>query len=266
MVDATIAARRALLRRLLSSITDVDALDGLLAPSVERADVAGALAPIAASHDATISWVGVNGSRVDATIESTDGGTWRVVFGSADGERVDWLAVYTRRAYVPEPGGLAVVLNGPSGAGKSKLMDVLSRRTHAPWVRFDEPMYGAVGPEYLIWRDAADVLHRGFLAGMAALAGAGNRVITSAAGLPQAWFQEAFRSVPTMYVGLDCPLDVLLARGQGRDGRWGGLAESSIGAHDGWDYDLRLDSAQHSPDVLADQLLRSLAERGMATG
>jgi DNA-binding CsgD family transcriptional regulator len=43
-----------------------------------------------------------------------------------------------------------------------------------------------VNIKWLIWRERAEVLHRGFVEGIAALARAGNRVAVSAGGLPQA--------------------------------------------------------------------------------
>jgi len=227
----------------------------------EAAAMARALAPIAASPEPEVTWIGVNRARVDATVESTDGRSWRVVFFTSDGREVTGLAVYQRRTYLPAPGGLAVVLNGPSGAGKSLLMDTLVAASDLPWVRFDEPTLGAVDQELLIWRESAEALHLGFVRGMAAVAAAGNRVVAAAAGLPQSWFLEAFGAVPTLYVGLHCARDVLLAREDGRDGRWGGLAESSMGVHEGWAYDLQLDSTADPADVLADRVVEELTKR-----
>ena len=261
-MEASAAGHRELLERLLSAAVD-DSLGTVTLGSERTVEFARSLAPITTSTDPRVTWIGVNRQRVDATVESADGQTWRLVLGTSDGDTVDWLAVFTRRAYEPAPNGIAVVINGPSGAGKSSLMDAVAATSPAPWVRFDEPTYGTVDPEYLIWRETADALHVGFLRGMAALAAAGNRIITSAAGLPQAWFRDAFEPVPTLYVGLDCPLAELLIREDGRDGRWGGLAASSVTVHDGWNYDLRLDSAADPPEVLADRVRRELTERAL---
>ena len=112
-----------------------------------------------------MTWVGVNGSRVDVIL-SDDVDEWRVVLGTDDGERVDWLFAYRRPPFFNGvPGGKAVIVNGPSGAGKSTLLDSL-RRTEAgmPWVIFDEPEdVGSVDAEFLIWREQAPALHEGFL-------------------------------------------------------------------------------------------------------
>jgi chloramphenicol 3-O-phosphotransferase len=259
LVDGEVAALR---RQFLELMLRTVATTGTAASLGASAQVSAALAPIAESDEPRVTWIGVNEDRVDATVESGDR-QWRVVFGTHDGATVLWLAVYERREYADAPGGLIVVLNGPSGAGKSLLMEVLASMSPVPWVRFDEPFYGSVEPEYLIWRETAPALHRGYLAGMAALAAAGNRVITAAAGLPQAWFHEAFQDVPSVYIGLDAPLEVLLAREEGRDGRWGGLAEASIGVHDGWHYDLQLDSSAEEPTQLSATVLRALSDRDL---
>jgi chloramphenicol 3-O-phosphotransferase len=243
----------ALLDRVLSA-SEAASLRGLLTPSAPADAIALALRPIHASPTVDVIWIAVNGHRVDATVVTAGGQEWRVVFGAEDRAHVSWLAVFRRRPYLAEPGGRAVVVNGPSGAGKSKLMEALALRSEEAWVVFDEPTYGSVAQELLIWREDAEALHRGFLAGMAALAEAGNRVITSAAGHPQTWFRDAFAGTSTLYVGLDCPLPVLLEREVGREGRWGGLVEGSLNVHDGWDYDLRLDSGDLSPQALAERV------------
>ena len=253
------ASRRELLERLLRAGAASGTAAGF-APSAAAADaIARSLAPIADIEAREVTWVGVNRSRVDVTIDTRDGGRWRVVFGTSDGTTIDWLDVDEQRPYTSIPGGLVVVVNGPSGAGKSSLMEAVARLSPVPWVRFHEPMFGTVDQGHLIWRETAETLHRGYVAGIAALAGAGNRVMTSAAGLPQPWFEEALSGIPAVYVGLDAPPDVLLAREDGREGRWGGLAESSIVAHEGWRYDLFLDSTAHEPVELATLVLRALA-------
>lgn len=226
-----------------------------------EAAVDALLGDVARSPQPEIRWLAVNGERVDAGVFSGDGREWRVVFG-LEGERLSWLSVHQRPPpFAGVPGGRAVVVNGPSGAGKSCLMEAMAERAGTPWVVFDEPVLGSAPQGYLIWPDAAPALHEGFLAGIAALAGAGAQVATSSGGHPQAMFTAAFGPVPTLYVGLDCPLPVLLQRETGRPGRWGGLAEASLAVHDGWSYDLRLDSSQASSADLADSVLQALAGR-----
>ena len=125
-----------------------------------------------------VSSLAVNGPRVD--VVAGDGvDEWRVVFfvtsPSNDLSDVASVSIFRRPAPLAVVHrGLAVIVNGPSSAGKSTLIRELNRVSRSPWVTFDEPMFGDVDIEYLIWRDRAEVLHRGFLDGIAALARAGN--------------------------------------------------------------------------------------------
>jgi chloramphenicol 3-O-phosphotransferase len=130
-------------------------------------------------------------------------------------------------------------------------------------VIFDEPEHiGTVQPEYLIWRDRAPALHRGYLDAIAAMARAGNDVALPAAGHRQAEFVDAFGDVRIRTVGLTCDLEVLVER-ERRSGRWGGIAAESLGVHDGWTYDIEFDTT-HSPDPLdlARQIVEHLARAG----
>jgi chloramphenicol 3-O phosphotransferase len=260
VMDADQEARRDLLSSLIQAARDPGVLEGYVQPPATAPEVAAALAPIAATAEADISWVGINTSRVDVGVNGPEDQEWRVVFITDDARTVTNLWVFERPLPFPGvPGGRAVIVNGPSGAGKSSLMNQIWSDDTTPWVLFDEVNYGLVKSPYLIWPDTAGPLHRGFVAGIAALAQAGNQVMLASSGLAQSVFRDAFRGVPTLYVGLDCPLEVLLERERGRDGRWGGLAAGSVGAHDGWTYDLLLDSYNLTLEQLADEVRRAIA-------
>jgi chloramphenicol 3-O-phosphotransferase len=105
-----------------------------------------------------------------------------------------------------------------------------------------------VQPGYLIWRDSAPALHRGYLAAIAALAGAGNHVTLSAAGHTCDEIIKAFSGIQVISVGMRCDFDVLVDREQ-RTGRWAGIAGQSLGVHDGWACDLEIDTT-NGPDPL----------------
>lgn len=197
-----------------------------------------------------------NGDRVDVRARSGSR-EWHVVFSASDGERADWVHVYERPPqYAGVPGGRAVIVNGPSSSGKSTVLQELRERGDVPWVVFDEPMFGDVRTPFLIWREQAPGIHRGFLDGIAALARAGNCVATAAGGHPQEWFDAAFDDIPTIRVGLDCPAEELTRREEGRADVRGGLAEQSMHVHDGWDYDLRFDTGKTSAREIVDAVLR----------
>jgi chloramphenicol 3-O phosphotransferase len=213
------------------------------------------LAPLRDEPGLDVRSVAVNGSRVDVVAGTTDD-EWRVVFGSADMTCVEWVSVFARPArFDGIAGGRAIVINGASSSGKSTLLRALASRATAPWVIFDEPMFGTVRTEHLIWRQQAPLLHIGFLQGIAALARAGNLVALAAGGHPFEVLEAAFAEVPTLWVGLDCAVDELERRERGRVDVAGGLWAASPDIHDGWTYDLRLDTQA----VPVDEQCRRLA-------
>jgi chloramphenicol 3-O-phosphotransferase len=161
------------------------------------------------------------------------------------------------------PGGRVIIVNGPSGAGKSTLMRALQSAASFPLVVLDEPeQVGTVQPGYMIWRDTAPSLHRGYLAGAAALAREGNHVALSAGGHAQDELLAAFDGIPVVTVGLTCDIEVL-SRRERRTGRWAGIAAASLGAHRGWAYDLQFDTTDN-PDAgaIAVQVLTRLRHCG----
>ena len=246
--------------RLIGLIIGDCAIEDLVSETSTAYEIAKRLAPLRAAHGATMLWWGVNRDRVDFAVR-TGADEWRVVYGSVDGERIDWLSVYQQPpVFEGVRGGQAVIVNGASGAGKSVLLQAIRQHSAAPWVVFDEPVLGAVDDGYLIWREQADVLHQGFLEGIAALARTGNLVGIAAAGHPQTMFETIFSGVPMMFVGLHCDLETLKEREHGRPGRWGGLAASSVGVHEGWRYDLEFDTQRNTTDDIALSVLRTLNE------
>lgn len=260
-MDADQETRGELLRSLLQAASAPASLVGYVRPPAIASEVAAALAPIAATGKADIAWVVINMTRVDVGVTGPGDREWRIVFTTEDAQTVTGLWVFERPMPFPGlPGGRAVIVNGPSGAGKSSLMNQIWSDDPAPWVVFDEINYGMVKSPYLIWPETAGPLHRGFVLGIAALARAGNQVLLTSSGMDQSVFRDAFVSVATLYVGLDCPLEILLERERGREGRWGGLAAGSVGTHDGWTYDLLLDSSMSTPQQLADEVRRALPE------
>lgn len=245
-----------------SLLRSTDAAPGeLVSPVVDAEAVRAVVAPLAAEEHLVVDRITTNERRVDVELRS-GGREWWLVYFVNRARQVETVVVHERPPmFDGVPGGLAVIINGPSGAGKSSLMGAVVDADPRPWVMFDEPWLGTVRQPYLIWRDVAPGLHEGFLRGIAALASTGNLVILSAGGVSFAAVREAFEDVPLLVVGLDCPLDILLERERGREGRRAGLAESSLDAHDGWTYDLAVSTAVTSPSELAQRVLAALPQR-----
>jgi chloramphenicol 3-O phosphotransferase len=215
------------------------------------------LTPLRGHADLRVRSVAVNRSRVDVVATTADD-EWRVVFGTTDMITTEWVHVFTRPPqFDGVPGGRALVVNGPSSSGKSTLLGMLRDRSAEPWVIFDEPMFGGVRSEYLIWQDRAPLLHTGFLNGIAALAHAGNLVALAAGGRGSESFRRAFAGLPTLWVGLDCPADERQRREATRLDVPGGLFAASPHIHDGWEYDLRFDTTE----VPLDDVVRQVLER-----
>jgi chloramphenicol 3-O-phosphotransferase len=250
-----------LLDDMLDAVRQRRAMDRCVALPLSADEAARSLQPIADATGVEIRWLGVNGPRADAEIVSEDRREWRVVFMTDDTTRVKELWVFRR----PEPfqgveGGRAIVVDGAVGAGKSTLMQRFAESEDNPWVVFDEVNFGRIHTSHLIWQEACGPLYRGFLAGIAALAAEGNQVIMPSSGLPQQMFLDALAAIPTLYVGLECNLPVLMERNRAREGRWAGLTEKSFEGFggNGWRFDLLLDSSALGPDALVVEVRRAL--------
>jgi chloramphenicol 3-O-phosphotransferase len=251
-----------LLDDVLDAVRQRRSMDRSIVPPLSAEEAARSLRPIADAAVAEIRWLGANGPRADAEIVSGDGREWRVVFMTDDTARMKELWVFER----PTPfqgmeGGRAIVVDGAVGAGKSTLMQRFAETEDTPWVVFDELDFGRIHTRHLIWRETCGPLYPGFLAGIAALAAKGNQVIMSSSGLPQAAFLDALAAIPTLYVGLECPLRELLERNHAREGRWAGQSEESFAGftRNGWRFDLLLDSDALNPDALVAEVRQALS-------
>jgi chloramphenicol 3-O phosphotransferase len=238
---------------LLSALIGGDAAAVASSPAAAMS-VTETLAEIA-SGDPVVEWFGVNERRVDAVVSSSSH-QFRIVYFTSDGVHIDELVVFRR----PPPfdgvaGGRVIVVNGPSGSGKSSVLAAIADASSMPWVIVDEPVLGTVDQPYLIWPDRAPGLHRGFLDALAALARRDNLVALSAGGHPAAVIDAVFDGVDVVRIGLDCDVATLVRRERGREGRWGGLAASSLTDHDGWRYDARFDTTQTSATAIARDVL-----------
>lgn len=219
---------------------------------------ADGLAPVADARDRRVTSVAANGRRVDVVVMAPPAQEWRVVL-EVDDDCLRSAVVFERPPrFVGVDGGRAVIVNGPSSAGKSAVMSAVLEASSTPWVMFDELFFGRVAMPFLIWGDAAPTLRRGFIAGIQALAAAGNQVIMTGGDADE--FLQLRARVPTVAVGLDCPLEVRIARQAARSDRWGGLTEATEGRHVEWSYDLRFDTSLLSPPEIAARILRAVDE------
>lgn len=258
-VDSGDEGDRRFLHDLIDCVRVQTSLSHLLAPT---ADLESIWAQLQQLGDSAVEIESLEGNelRTDAVVVA-EAVVARIVFARDSNGLLTWLHVYVKPpSFAGVAGGRLIVVNGPSGAGKSTLMTALQSHASFPLVVLDEPEHiGAVQPGYLIWRDTAPALHRGFLAAIRALTSTGNHVALSAAGHSHDEISAAFDGVPITRIGMHCDISVLIEREQ-RTGRWAGIAAQSLGVHDGWAYDVEFDTT-HGPDPgeLAAQVLQLVA-------
>ncbi len=258
-VDGGYEGDRGFLRGLIDCVRDQTSLSHLLAPI---ADLESIRAQLQRLGDSAVEIESLEGNelRTDAVVIA-EAVVARIVFARDSDGLLTWLHAYVKPpSFDGVEGGRLIVVNGPSGAGKSTLMTALQSHVSFPLVVLDEPEHiGAVQPGYLIWRDTAPALHRGYLAAIRALASTGNHVALSAAGHPYDEISTAFKGVPIIRIGVHCDISVLMKREQ-RTGRWAGIAAQSLGVHDGWTYDLEFDTTHGTdPAELAARVLLLVA-------
>ena len=244
-----------MLRGVIDCVRDQTSLSHLLAPIADLDSIRAQLEQLGDSEVEIESLEG-NELRTDAVVVA-EAVVARIVFARDIDGLLTWLHAYVKPPFFDGvDGGRIIVVNGPSGAGKSTLMTALQSHASFPLVVLDEPEHiGTVQPGYLIWRDTAPALHRGYLASIRALTSTGNHVALSAAGHPHDEISAAFKGLPIIRIGMHCDISVLMEREQ-RTGRWAGIAAQSLDVHDGWTYDLEFDTT-HGPDSaeLAAQVL-----------
>jgi len=171
-----------------------------------------------------------NGGRVDAMLASQAGPRWAVVAGLDGQDRVTSLSVQREPAvFAGAPGGLVVVLNGPSSSGKSTLATAIQQAADTPWIRL-------LPDEF--------------------------QVITCAAGLDgQAGWRRRLAGVGCLFTGLTPALAVCEQRERDRDDRAAGnAARESHAVHQGWAYDLDIDTGAVDPQRAAALVLAALAD------
>ncbi|HYD09091.1 MAG TPA: AAA family ATPase [Acidimicrobiales bacterium] len=147
-------------------------------------------------------------------------------------------------------GPYAIVLNGTSSAGKTSIALELQRRRPEVWFHASIDTFLNMLPlGERIDEIEAELLPigMGVHAAMGALAKAGNRVIVDhvfAMPAIEPLLRSALDGVPSLWVGVHCPLEELERRERARGDREVGAARRQIDVvHQGVAYDLELDTS-----------------------
>jgi chloramphenicol 3-O phosphotransferase len=165
-----------------------------------------------------------------------------------------------------------VVLNGGSSSGKSRIARDLQTILPQPWLSLSVDDLVAALPPSLTETDAGTdsgssagiafgrhgevevggafrQLEDAWLAGLAAMARAGARLIYDDVFLSGAASQQRVRNgltgVPVLWVGVRCAPDIAAAREAARGDRTAGMAaKQAEPVHEGVEYDLEIDTSQ----------------------
>lgn len=256
--DALAESRELLFQLLEHARRDTGEIGRFLASPEDAQRVLSILRPLAARADISVSEASINGGRVDFALTAPGDAFWSVVLRCAPDGLVENVAVFERPApFHGTPGGFVVCVGGASSSGKSTLMEAVCERATTPWTRFDEQSLGITPMRFLIWPERSGPMAEGFFAAVREYARVGNQVILS---LPARIARDHFGKMPHLFVYLDCPLDVLIARQSRRIDRWAGLAEETFKQAQASNdlYDLRIDTASTSAECAAEVVLREV--------
>jgi len=176
--------------------------------------------------------------------------------------------------------GRIILINGTSSSGKTSLVRALQDLLPDPWLeigidrfvfalprrylnqphwsevfRYVRPDGSTEGPFTIETGPLGQRLVSGMHRTAAALAAVGVDVVVDHVLLERAWLDECRRlwaSFPVLFVGVRCPLDVVLRRERERRDRTIGQAAAQIDVVHRWGgYDLEVDTSRSSPDEAA---------------
>jgi len=178
------------------------------------------------------------------------------------------------------PLGTVIVLNGASSAGKTSLLSAVQTALPAPYldagldkflwmlpVRFRRtPLWDEVLGKAAEPGPFGHQLVRGMHLAIGSLARSGNNVVADHVLVESTWLKhcaQALHGLPTLFVGVVCPLAVLEERERSRQDRTLGQAKlQHLLVHRHARYDLVIDTSILSPEEGAVAIAKHLAERG----
>ncbi|EEP70070.1 chloramphenicol 3-O phosphotransferase [Micromonospora sp. ATCC 39149] len=157
-----------------------------------------------------------------------------------------------------------IVLNGGSSSGKSAIVRCLKHLLPHPWISFgvDDlidrlPPAMTSAPSGLVFGEQGEVvvgedflaLQHAWLVGIAAMAGAGARIVLDEVFLGGAASQERTRryltNLEVLWVGVCCPVDIAAGREIARGDRVIGMAAAQAEiVHEGVRYDVEVDTSR----------------------
>lgn len=167
-----------------------------------------------------------------------------------------------------------IFLNGASSSGKTTLGRVLQRKLSHPHFYFssDQLVEARVLPDVdrdakdgeRAWRKIRPRFFDAFHRCIAAMAGAGNRVIVEHVLEFRTWYDDCIRLLApfdVFYLGVHCPLPELERRERTRGNRTLGEGRSHLedGVHTWGPYDLEVDTSHSTPEQNANIIVGAIS-------
>jgi chloramphenicol 3-O phosphotransferase len=176
--------------------------------------------------------------------------------------------------------GQIIFLNGTSSAGKTSIAKALQQRLQEPYMLVSLDGFFAMYAERVIdpqteaeaeaFTKLVPGVIEGFHKSAAALAGSGNNLIIDHVLQEDEWLEQCLEYLaeyPVVFVGVKCPLTVLLEREKQRSDREPGTAEYQFNrVHADRIYDVEVDTSVLSPDQCADEVIRALVKPSAGSG
>lgn len=189
--------------------------------------------------------------------------------------------------------GMVIILNGPSAAGKSSIIKAFQTKRKEPWLSAGiDNLFVAVVPQKFFLEDKPDhaVIMKGMatedeqgklftvefgdegrkvIKGMhgaiAAYACAGNNVIVDYIMYEPLWLEDLKKSLEglcVISVGITAPLATITEREKLRKTSPEGHVRSMYHTvHEGWQYDLEINTGSVTPEQAADILIRHIERK-----
>jgi chloramphenicol 3-O phosphotransferase len=162
-----------------------------------------------------------------------------------------------------------IILNGACSSGKSTLAAALQRRLDGLWfiVSFDHWVSMLFPPDRPLKLDAHQTanLVAGFYASVVAIVQAGHKIILDTVVCreePHRQLDAALQDLRVFWVALQCPPGELLRREVLRGDRVIGISTAQTPfVHEGWSYDLEVDTFFNTADDAASLILAAAEVR-----
>ena len=162
---------------------------------------------------------------------------------------------------------MVVILNGTSSAGKTSIARALQQRSARPFLHASLDTF----TDMFLWSAISDSETRrrchtvgvaNFHRSLPILAAGEFPVVVDHVFERTEWYEDcraALTGKTQLWVGVNCPLEIVRAREAARPDRRKGLAEFQFGrVHESISYDLEVDTSAFSSEACADQILSRL--------